>query len=94
MVVAVAAATAAVESCNRGVLLGMKRVWPPFVGYGHGRTEVEEEAGAAAKEEISITGAVEGEAVSDWDEESIAEGRESFLIYLGLWYQVENNRMT
>jgi len=54
------------------------------VGYGHGRTEVEEEAGAAAKEEISITGAVEGEAVSDWDEESIAEGRESFLIYLGL----------
>jgi len=26
MVVAVAAATIAVESCNRGVLLGMKRV--------------------------------------------------------------------
>jgi hypothetical protein len=54
------------------------------VGCGHGRTEVEEEAGAAAKEEISIAGAAEGEAVSDWNEESIAEGRESFLIYLGL----------
>jgi len=54
------------------------------VGCGHGRTEVEEEAGAVAKEEINIAGAAEREAAGDWDEDSIAEVRESFLIYLGL----------
>jgi hypothetical protein len=39
-------------------------------------------------------GCAKREVAGDWDEESITEGRESFLIYLGIWYQVENNRMT
>jgi hypothetical protein len=54
------------------------------VGCGHGRTKVEEEAGAAAEEEISIAGAAEGEAAGDWDEESIAEGREFFNLFRDL----------
>jgi len=54
------------------------------VGCGHGRVEALEEAGAAAEEEAGIASAVEREAACGWDEETIAEGRESVLICLGL----------
>jgi len=89
----VAPETASEEGCNKGALLGLKRAWPPSVSYGHCRTEAEEDSGAAAGEEDDIIGAAEGEVVGGWDKESIAEGRRSVLVYLGLWYQFENNRM-
>jgi hypothetical protein len=54
------------------------------VSYGHCRTEAEEDSGAAAGEEDDIIGAAEGEVVGGWDKESIAEGRRSVLVYLGL----------
>jgi len=63
------------------------------VGCGHGRVEALEEVGAAAEEEAGIASAVEREAACGWDEETIAEGRESVLICLGLCNQVENNKM-
>ena len=75
MAVAAATETTAKKGYNREVLFGLKRVWPPSVGYGHGETEAEEEAGAATKEEFGTTSAAEREAADDWDEKSIAEGR-------------------
>jgi len=54
------------------------------VSCGHGRAEALEEAGVAAEEEADIAGDAEREAACGWDEESIAEGRESVLICLGL----------
>jgi hypothetical protein len=54
------------------------------VGCGHDRIETEEDSGVAAGEEGGIANAVEGEVVGGWDEESIAERRESVLVYLGL----------
>jgi hypothetical protein len=78
------------EGCNRGVLLGLKRAWPPTIGCSHGRTEVEEDSGAATGEEACTVKVAEGELPS-WDEEFIVEERGSVLVCLGLWYQVENN---
>jgi len=89
----VALETASEEGCNKGALLGLKRAWPPSMSCGHYRTESEEDSGAAAGEEDNIVGAAKGEVVGGWDKESIAEGRRGVLVYLGLWYQVENNRM-
>jgi hypothetical protein len=54
------------------------------VGCGHGRVEALEEAGAAVEEEAGIVGAAEREAACGWDEETIAEGRDSVLICLRL----------
>jgi len=82
------------EGCNRGVLSGLKRAWPPSVGCSHGRTEASEEAIDTVEKEVGTADAIEREAADGWDKESITEGRGSVLIYLGLWYQVENNRMT
>jgi hypothetical protein len=56
-----AAQTTSEEGCNRGVLLGLKGAWPPAVGCGHGRTEVEEDSDAAAGEGANTVDAAEGE---------------------------------
>jgi len=53
MTAAEAAETAAKEGCNRGVLFGLKRTWPPSVGCGHGKTKAKEEAGGWDKESIA-----------------------------------------
>jgi hypothetical protein len=85
-IMAVAATTeiAAKKGYNRGILFGLKRAWPSFIGYGQGEIEAEEEEGAAIEEEVGTTSAAEREAAGGWDEESITEGRGSILIYLGL----------
>ena len=54
------------------------------MGCSHDKTKAEEEAGAAIEEETGTAGIAEGKAACGWDEESIVEGRESVLIYLGL----------
>jgi len=84
MAVAATTETAAKKSYNRGVLFGLKRAWPPSVGYGHGETQADEEAGAAIEEEVGTTSAAEREAAGGWDEKSIAKGKGSVLIYLRL----------
>jgi len=87
------AVTTAKEGCRRRELVGLKRAWPPSIGCGHDRTKALKEARAAVEEEAGTAGAAEREAASSWDEKSIVERRENVLISLGLWYQVENNRM-
>ena len=82
------------EDDNKGVLLGLKRAWPTSVGWGHCRTEAEEEGGPAAGVQDGTTGAATEEEMAAGWEGSIAERRRGVLVYLGLWYQVENNKMT
>jgi hypothetical protein len=84
MLTAEAAVTAAEEGCNRGELVGLKKAWPPSIGCGHGRAEALEEARVVVEVEADIAGAAERKVACGWDEESIAEGRESVLICLGL----------
>jgi len=84
MLTAEAAVTAVKEGCNREELVGLKKAWPPSIGCGHERAEALEEARVVVEEEVGIAGAAEREAACGWDEESIAEGRESVLICLGL----------
>ena len=47
---------------SRGVLFGLKRVWPPSVGCGHDKTEALEEVKVAAEEEADTGCAAEREA--------------------------------
>ena len=77
-IIAAAEAAEAVseKGCNRGVLLGLKRVWPPADGCGHGRTEAEDDRGAVAGEGAGTAGATEGEITGGCDEESIVEREE------------------
>ena len=49
---------------SRGALLGLKRAWPTFVGYGHYETEAEEEGGAAAREHDGTTDAAAEEEMA------------------------------
>jgi len=93
--------TTSEEGCNKGVLWGLKRVWPPAVGYGHGRIEAEEESCAAAAKDMDdevgegacVAGAAEEEVIGSCSIVERERGDESALVNLGLWYQVENNRM-
>jgi len=73
------------EGCNRGVLFGLKRAWPPSVGCGHGRIEAEKETGATTEEETSTGSFVERAATGGWEEESIEEEkRKCFNLFMAL----------
>lgn len=66
------AETALEKGCNKGVLLGLIRAWPPAVGCDHGRTEAEEDNGVAVGEGADIAGAVEEKVAGGCDEESLS----------------------
>ena len=72
-------ATITEEGYNKGVLFGLKRAWPPFGRCGHDKTKADEEIGAAIEEETGTGGAIKGEAVGGWEEESISEGKRKWL---------------